>query len=750
MPLRRFTKTETVVTERRRMERPLLIMVWLSVALLSLAEGGTFYLLAATLAVGINLTALFSRREIFLNRWLVNAAVVLSSGVLVTELLSRESAALLALGHYLVLILLCKLFERKSNRDYVQLMAMSWLVVIAAAVRCDELWFALGLLVYVTLACYTAMVFTLKRGLDTVASARLANEAAPLAPQRVAWNVIRGWPGSALRRRTALMMIFMLIMGVILFLVTPRGATGLSAASVSGNLDRSLILGDAGKIYLSEKIVMTVRTTKGNAGGYLRGRTFSSYRHSQWTAVETGQTDISSAAIPPNVLKRAITQEIRMSPDLLPVAYGAGAIIYVDYAKGNVGVSSSGLSLKPWSLTGGSVRYRVFTAPAVSTPSQRRWLAEMPGERFRDSYVDVRPKVHDLAQKWCEDLLGESQVRDDRLNLRIARRIASKLARRCEYTLDLSDAEPDRDGVEDFLFHMKKGHCEYFASAEAVMCRSLGVPARVAVGFYTDSQTRSDGSYDVRLKDAHAWCEVYTAAGWVVVDATPPARWEESSSRWGIISRWWMRAKFSWRDTILRYDTDAREHLGRWLAIGLGSIWAVVVSASLAIRGSFMNLMVGGYVDLALYRLGMVLVALTAVVAGVLFWRAASRALAMRRTDGRGRVSPKQWAFARKLFRMLSRRDRRRPPHQTPREWALRSAERLSLPCDSVAELVELYYRLRWGRSEIDPDSIKRAEKLTTDLIRTRRRIKRKAAITKIEDARGTSEHTESTENRNK
>ncbi|HET6501830.1 MAG TPA: DUF3488 and transglutaminase-like domain-containing protein [Amycolatopsis sp.] len=89
------------------------------------------------------------------------------------------------------------------------------------------------------------------------------------------------------------------------------------------------------------------------------------------------------------------------------------------------------------------------------------------------------------------------------------------------FTYDTSTAPAaDSDALADFLLNGKRGFCEQFASAMAVMLRVLGIPSRVAVGFTTGF---ADG--DTRLitsQDAHAWVEVYFGdLGWVSFDPTP-------------------------------------------------------------------------------------------------------------------------------------------------------------------------------------------------------------------------------------
>ena len=83
------------------------------------------------------------------------------------------------------------------------------------------------------------------------------------------------------------------------------------------------------------------------------------------------------------------------------------------------------------------------------------------------------------------------------------------------------------DGSEDAILQFlqrKSGYCVHFASAMAVMARTLGIPARVAVGFLPGT-TGGDGNWTVRVSDAHAWPELYfSGAGWVRFEPTPPGR----------------------------------------------------------------------------------------------------------------------------------------------------------------------------------------------------------------------------------
>ena len=87
------------------------------------------------------------------------------------------------------------------------------------------------------------------------------------------------------------------------------------------------------------------------------------------------------------------------------------------------------------------------------------------------------------------------------------------------------DEEPPRSAdqlppLADFVLRGKRGYCQHFAGAMALMLRFLGVPARVAVGFTGGS--RRDGVWRVTDHDAHAWVEVwFDGWGWLPFDPTP-------------------------------------------------------------------------------------------------------------------------------------------------------------------------------------------------------------------------------------
>jgi hypothetical protein len=87
---------------------------------------------------------------------------------------------------------------------------------------------------------------------------------------------------------------------------------------------------------------------------------------------------------------------------------------------------------------------------------------------------------------------------------------------------DLIEAPPaGQDGVAYFLFYVREGYCDYYASAMAVMARVVGIPARVAAGYSQGEYNPETRAYRVKENNAHAWVEVYFPRyGWVEFEPT--------------------------------------------------------------------------------------------------------------------------------------------------------------------------------------------------------------------------------------
>lgn len=102
------------------------------------------------------------------------------------------------------------------------------------------------------------------------------------------------------------------------------------------------------------------------------------------------------------------------------------------------------------------------------------------------------------------------------------RAVIDHLESTCTYSLAPETTPSGDDPLADFLFGTRTGHCEYFASAMAVLLRVRGIPSRVVAGFQAGEWNELGSFYTVRQRDAHAWVEAWFAGvGWVPYDPAP-------------------------------------------------------------------------------------------------------------------------------------------------------------------------------------------------------------------------------------
>lgn len=89
------------------------------------------------------------------------------------------------------------------------------------------------------------------------------------------------------------------------------------------------------------------------------------------------------------------------------------------------------------------------------------------------------------------------------------------------YSLEMLGRGSFKTSLGNFLLRKKSGFCEYYATATALLLRSMNIPSRYAIGYAVFEKSRLENKYIVRDRHAHAWAEAYVNGRWVVVDTTP-------------------------------------------------------------------------------------------------------------------------------------------------------------------------------------------------------------------------------------
>ncbi len=159
-----------------------------------------------------------------------------------------------------------------------------------------------------------------------------------------------------------------------------------------------------------------------------------------------------------------------------------------------------------------------------------------------------------------------------------------------------------RDPVDAFLFDSRRGFCEHYASAFAVLLRAAGIPARIVTG-YQGGELNPRGNYlIVRQSDAHAWVEAIVDGSWQRFDPTgavSPLRIESGISRalpnadlplfarlndgWLKDAQWLFDAmNHAWRRNLVGFDRGRQHELFRTMKLDPGELWQVASLAALA------------------------------------------------------------------------------------------------------------------------------------------------------------------------
>ena len=315
---------------------------------------------------------------------------------------------------------------------------------------------------------------------------------------------------------------------------------------------------------------------------------------------------------------------------------------------------------------GGGGRYRVYLSLPGAQPTDAAIdLQARALERASQLPYDGSGQIAALAATWTGPARGVPQ--------KIAAIIAH-LNREYTYSLRFDDK---RAGLADFLFRVRKGNCEYFATAAAVLLRSVGVPTRLVTGFRTDEWNAWGRFYDVRQSNAHAWVEAWDPdRGWVTIDPTPGE--SEFSSAADALSR--------------RLQRWADDFQGRWYRLIVGYDQYTQRDTFFRLRGA-----------LALNRMQTLIVGalkklILVVVMAWLTWRGwLTATLFFRRADEYERAE-----------RALAGAGFIRNQNQTAREFVMQVCqERPDLA--ELNDLVDVHYRRRWGLAQPNSDDDRRA-----------------------------------------
>jgi len=474
-------------------------------------------------------------------------------------------AALLGAVHFLLFVMLIRLYSATTDRDALFLTMLSFAAILASAVLTIDTTFLGLFFLFLLFGVATFVGLEMRRGSNGAIAPQI--DAQPQQERRLTRALILAALSVALGA---------MIIGGMLFFFFPRfsagylGRTSLRPTLMSG-FSNDVELGQIGEIKKNSEVVMRVRT--GNPVGYpalrWRGIALTAFDGKRWYT--PGREDLPIPAGPGgwiNIQNRPGEQDrsatiLRFTVLLQPVATDtifapANAISVRGNLSGEGSNQDSGarhsyiLRDKTDSLFNpfhnfGTLRYEGFSLlPAVNAARLRAASAEYP-EEIRATYLQL-PRLDPRIPVLAKLITERSETPFDKTIT-----VENYLRSRFTYTLNLT-GKPGNDALAHFLFETRAGHCEYFASAMAIMLRTLGIPTREVNGFLPGEYNDLGGDYIVRASDAHSWVEVYfPGTGWMTFDPTPPGAGPADGlfSRLGKYLDWF---ELSWNEWVINYD----------------------------------------------------------------------------------------------------------------------------------------------------------------------------------------------------
>ncbi len=614
---------------------------------------------------------------------LVVALTLLYVGFFPLDYFFLSRAFIQSTVHLVFFLAVIQILTSRTNRDYFFMAMIAFLELLAAAILSSNSNFFLFLTLYLLFAMAAFTSAEIRRSMQkrlTVARSGLRRFHPRLAAL------------------TAVITIGILALTGGLFFMLPRTADAALRQLVAKRFylpgfSNQVTLGEIGEIKATARPVMHVHFADNHVPANLkwRGATLSEFDGRTWFEPASDPSYISPVAkivfqLANDQLRRRMPRSVNYRVSLngidSNVLFFAGhpEIVYMR---------------QPMLMARDDGSYRLVRPPSEGFfYDVYGWLGDTGsaedslGIRERRRYLSLPPldaRIPELARNTVRDLSGDT----DR-----AVAIARYLRRRYTYTLELP-THAVADPLAYFLFTRKKGHCEYFASAMAVLLRTIGIPSRLVTGFQSGIFNPLTGLYVIRASDAHSWVEAWLPGrGWTTFDPTPPDPSPGGNALLVKLSLYADAVETFWQEWVVSYDlghqatlADRMEQASRrvsmhWLdrLFDTGSSWALA-KAWLIQTGVYW------------------LLGLACGVAGA--WSAPKlwRAWRMRRGIWRLRRGQASVADAtllyRRMLKLLKRRGYEKPGWFTPYEFAS------SLPPSEMGMLVlqftSAYNALRFG-----------------------------------------------------
>jgi transglutaminase-like putative cysteine protease len=599
--------------------------------------------------------------------------------------------------HLVLFVMLVRLFSAQRDRDHYLLAVLSFLMVLSAAVLTVDSTFLLALAGFVLVAVATFILMEMAH--SAARSPVQASDAHdPRAYRKLSFTIASLAP---------VLLAFIFLGAALIFFLLPRVSAGYLSAYTSANdlstgFSDRVELGRIGQIQQSSAVVMHVQVDGDNSGATLlkmRGVSLDNFDGRSWSNTHAkyplkrgadGRFSLHSRnqfALSGRPVHYRVTLEPIMSEVFFllatPASVQGNYRILAQDGAGDVFDADSDHPIATYEADS------VLRAPGPENANAQDAASDLQQNYLQLPALD--PRVPKLA----------SQVTANASTpLEKARTLENYLRGQYAYTLELPQTPP-QDPIANFLFVRRRGHCEYFASAMAVMLRTLKIPSRVVNGFSGGEFNDINSRYVVRASNAHSWVEAYIPGeGWLEFDPTPPSA-VQTHTGWARVMMYADALSAFWREWVVNYDFAHQFQLsqdasrGSRALVGQAQSWGRAQYSRLLDWAHKVQDKVGdstvkwGQRALALFFIALVIAGIPRMAAGVRRFRLA------RRPQRSPQVAASIWYE--RMLRQTARRGWNKSPAQTPDEFTASIGEPQLK--SKVLVFTEHYEKARFGKS---------------------------------------------------
>jgi transglutaminase-like putative cysteine protease len=615
-----------------------------------------------------------------------------------------------ALAHLIVFLSAVKLLQIKKDRDWVFLYLISFFEVLLAAGLSFSPVFLGTLTLYLLCGLSAVTAFEIQKARRSL---RFTETRLLVPPDsRVFKKGRRSWRSTEAARLPAValaLLILIFVFALPLFLIAPR--SGAAALTRSGGgltnfigFSENVTLGQIGTLKQDDGLVMRVRIDNGEPPRGLRWRGVAL---DEFTGISWKKSP--DARRPEQVNERAgffqlgtteslhklTTQTFFLEPLESPVLFAAPRVVAVQGDLPFVRVDGEG-SIQSRRHDFERVMYKAISDTHEPTPDELRndmrpYSAAY--QRYLQLPETLDPRVVSLARTMIRE--GDARNRYE-----AAKAIEWQLQRDYGYSLEMKASGPDP--LSDFLFNIKAGHCEYFATAMVVLLRTHGIAARVVNGFLPGEYNETAGAYTVRQSDAHSWVEVYfpETRSWVTFDPTPSAGRvvPQHTGLKAQLEKYAEALELLWFQYVVGYDKQEQRSLASSLHNQVFDYGRMVSRLLATMKGLLTT-------NVLTFLAGAVVLLLGLGV--LLFGRRIWQFIQQR---GSGRLLEESLAYSdvefyKKLLQVMEQRGVARDKHQTPLEFADR------LRSQDAMIITRAYNRVRFGGERLSPTEKREVER---------------------------------------